>query len=181
MLTLNTSARNSALTRSGDAEGFPQHQIGVLQTGSANRIARAGAQRELRREGEGAGVEPLLNAAARHAATRDDVGVAHAIGALHAEAEVRVRVGGLRDGHHIAGLNANQSRDLPSGEFPEARDLPGPPSREHLRDVAIRERPFRAQIVGVGHAGVGDGSGKDGVGKDAGGVVDQLRERCRRR
>jgi len=82
------------------------HQVGVLQPGSADRIARAVADRERRGGGERGGVEPSGGRP-----RREIVRVGDAVRALDSEAERREIVGGLRDGHRLAGLHAHEAGD----------------------------------------------------------------------
>src|SRR5579862_2326545 len=60
-----------------DPEHFADHDVGILKSRPADWIARAVADRELRRRREGGNIEPL-----RGAAVRERVRIADAVGSL---------------------------------------------------------------------------------------------------
>src|SRR5579871_4173192 len=61
-----------------NAKCLPDHQVRILETGSANRVSRTGPNYKLRRGREGCCVEVL-----RHAAPVKVVGVADSVGPLN--------------------------------------------------------------------------------------------------
>src|SRR5262249_20441726 len=111
------------------------------------RIARTGADHELRRRGKNRGVEVLGDGAAVEL-----IRIADPVGSLHSKPQARIVVGGLRYGDGVARLNPNQSRDLPAGDFPELGNVVDPPERENAGDIAARNVLFEMPVVGVGRA-----------------------------
>src|SRR5262249_20168810 len=142
----------------------------LLQSRTADWVARTRADDELRSRGEISDVEIF-----GHAAVAEAVGVANTVGPLYRESQARVVVSGLSHRHRIAGLHANQAGHLPPRNLPKTRDLIYEAQRENPRNVTAGNVFFQVAVERIGGArAVENRAAEDGLREDAGRVVDQL-------